>query len=527
MKRFSPPSIALLAAILGIPGISGCRSAPDPQIKMIPPPRVELSPPPVTLPAPSIEVVSLPGPSHPNVAIRIAFRAGAADDPPGREGITALAAEVMAEGGTEKLTSAEIHRALYPMAAEIDAQTDEEMTVFAGRVHKDHLARFLPILVDAVAHPRWDPKEFERLREDALNDVERRLRTSDDENLGKAALQWLLYGRHPYGHYEGGSVAALKAVTLDELKAHAQKVFTRSRLIIGVAGGYPAGTEDQIQQILASLPIGDLPSARIPPAPPQNEPRVLLVEKEADSIAISMGHPYMLRRGDSDFPAMRLALSAFGEHRQFNGRLMDRLRSVRGLNYGDYAYVESFVQDGGTTYPEPNVPRTFQMFSIWVRPVEEKNALFALRAALYETQKLVTDGLSKEEVERTKKFLAGYSLLFTQTDARRLGFAMDDRFYKTPDYQKSMREGFTNATVEQVNSAIRKWIDPKQLHIVLVTRDAAKTKRELLSGAPTPIHYDVTVPKAVLDEDKRIESMPLGLKESDIEVVKAGELFEK
>ena len=54
--------------------------------------------------------------------------------------------------------------------------------------------------------------------------------------------------------------------------------------------------------------------------------------------------------------------SYFGEHRTFSGLLMNKMRGDRGLNYGDYAYIESFIQDGGSRFPVPNIPRR-QQFS--------------------------------------------------------------------------------------------------------------------------------------------------------------------
>ena len=50
------------------------------------------------------------------------------------------------------------------------------------------------------------------------------------------------------------------------------------------------------------------------------------MEKISDSTAISIGMPWNLSHKDRDWPAMSVARSAFGEHRQLNGRLMQRLR---------------------------------------------------------------------------------------------------------------------------------------------------------------------------------------------------------
>src|SRR5438045_1968064 len=100
-------------------------------------------------PAPAaaeIPLVALPAAGHPTVAFRLAFQAGAVDDPAGKEGLTELTALVMAEGGTEKLDVSELKVALFPFAAEQDFLLDKEETVFVGRCPADAVSRYLPIL---------------------------------------------------------------------------------------------------------------------------------------------------------------------------------------------------------------------------------------------------------------------------------------------------------------------------------------------------------------------------------------------
>ena len=134
-----------------------------------------------------------------------------------------------------------------------------------------------------------------------------------------------------------------------------------------------------------------------------------------------------MTRKDPDFYPLTVARSYLGEHRTFNGVLMNQLREVRGLNYGDYAYIENFIQDGWTTFPLPNIARRQQHFEIWLRPVPPHNGLFALRAALYETDKLIRDGIPQAGFEATKTFLMNYSNLWAQDVSRRLGYAIDAR----------------------------------------------------------------------------------------------------
>ena len=59
-----------------------------------------------------------------------------------------------------------------------------------------------------------------------------------------------------------------------------------------------------------------------------------------------------------------------------------------------------------------------------------QNSLFALRAALYETDKLIRDGIPQSGFEATKTFLANYANLWAQDVSRRLGYAIDARAHR-------------------------------------------------------------------------------------------------
>ncbi len=468
-------------------------------------------------------VIAINEPENPLVAFRFLFHTGSVDDPAGQEGITSLAASIMTDGGTEKLTSAELLEALFPMAADLSLRMDKEVTIFTGRVHKDHLDGFLAIMQDVLLHPRWDPKEFERLRDLQVSSIENELRSNDDETFGKETLEWMLYKGHPYGHPVDGTVAGVKSLDLAKVRAHAAKVFTSNRLTIGLAGGFPKDLPDRLKAAFAKLPEGPVPVV-IADATPSG-PRVVIVEKEAPATAISMGYPFALRRTDANFAPFWLGISAFGEHRQSAGRLFQALREKRGLNYGDYAYAEYFRQEGGGSYPRVNVGRSRQQFSIWIRPVEHQNRVFAIRTALWEVDKLLKNGLTDEEITRAKGFLDGYTRLWEMTTSRRIGFALDDAFYGTSNHLDNSRKRFTTATAGQVNAELRKWIDPSKLRFAIITTDAEAMKRALTSGEPSPIDYPTPKSDEVLAEDKRFIGMPLGLKPEDVMIVKAGDMF--
>ncbi len=523
------PSATDAARKLGAPAASG--AGPEAMIAPVTPTAAATPLPPPGQPGP----VLLPPSGQPLVSIQLRFRTGSVDDPDGQAGISALAAEVMFEGGTETLTSQQLREALFPYAADWSVRVDKEQTTFAIRVHRDGLEKVAGLLTDALTHPRWDPAEFARLRDAVVNDIEKRLRQGDDENLGKEALGELMFAGHRYGWLTSGHVGDLRSLDAPRGACPCGTGLHPRPPLDRHCRGLPRDLQARLTAALQALPATGAPAPVLTWAVPRR-PRFLLVEKQTDSMAISIGAPWALGRGDPDWAAMTVARSAFGEHRQFNGRLMQRLREVRGLNYGDYAYLEAFVQEGGQApTAQTGRARRQQAFSIWIRPVQNENALFALRAALYELQRsLGEEPFSDAEVARTRSFLDGYLLLFAQTDARKLGYALDGQFLGVNDFLARWRASVPAITTAQANEAWRRWVHPEQMQIVIVTPDATALKKAILANAPSPIHYPKDaqgkpreVPKAVSDADAIIAAFPLGAQgDEDVRIVKVNALFE-
>jgi zinc protease len=206
---------------------------------------------------------------------------------------------------------------------------------------------------------------------------------------------------------------------------------------------------------------------------------------------------------------------------------MNHLRGNRGLNYGDYAYVENFIQDGWSTFPLPNILRRQQHFEIWLRPVPPANSLFALRAALYETDKLIREGIPEAGFQATKTFLMNYADLWIQDISRRLGYAMDSAIVGK-DLIKELHERLPKMKKAEVDRVIKKYLGIDKLAIAIVTDKGAEVRSKLVDGVPTPITYDTAgTPPEILAEDKVIEKFPLPVKADNVKVVPVDQLFEK
>ena len=460
----------------------------------------------------------------PLVNFRIVVHSGAAADPEDKAGLAALTSAVLSKGGTKEQSYDEIVEALFPMASSVGTQIDKEMTVFHGTTHRENLEAYYEILRSMLLEPGLREDDFRRLTDEATNFLRTALRGNNEEELAKEFLYKKIYGGHPYGRQNVGRVSAIKAMTLDDVRAFYEKHYTRGNITIGLSGGYPEGFPEKVAADFSKLPGGRPDPVELPKPGTASKLRVSIIEKDTRGTHIVLGFPIDVTRSSPDWPALKLVQSYFGQHRSSKSHLFQRIRGIRGMNYGDYAYIEYFPRGMFLTQPEPNLGRRQQIFHIWIRPVEPQSGMFALRIALYELDKLVREGLSEEDFSATRDFLSKYVNLLTQTESSRLGYALDSEFYGIGEFNGFLKSALHDLTVDKVNEAIRKHLRADNLDIVVITKDATGFRRALRSGRPSKIEYVSPKPQEILDEDKIIGRYRVNL--GSIEIIPADSIFE-
>lgn len=352
------------------------------------------------------------------------------------------------------------------------------------------------------------------------------LRADNEEELGKERLQQNLFAGTPYGHTTLGSVAGIEAITPDDVRAFWKSAHTRANLTVGINGDAPDELVARLKAELGKLPAG--PTLPPPYGVAAKRPRgieVEIIQKETRATAISFGHPIEVTRSHPDFAAFHLARTWLGEHRSSTSHLYQRIREKRGMNYGDYAYVEAFPGGMFTMLPNPGVPRRSQIFEVWIRPVVPVNAHMALRIAIWELDKLTRDGMTQADFEATREYLMKNVFVMTATQNQQLGYALDSKWYGIPEYTAFMREKLGKLTLADVNAAIRKHLSSKDLSVVIVTKDAKGLADKLVADELSPITYDAPKDAKLLDEDKVIGALKLGIKPENVKITPVDEVF--
>jgi zinc protease len=502
--------------------------------------------------SPQADVVTLPS-SSPLYAIRIMVRAGSADDAPGREGTANLVAEMLIEGGfgdpKDPVTKEKVAEITRPWgeAATPSVRVDKQSTTFMMRVPADALPRFIAqVLRPMMNRPLWLPVEIDRLRRETLVEIESNLRLEQQELLGLLTLDNYVLEGTPLQTLSVGTVQGLKAITRKDLEAFYRAHYHRGNIVVGITAGTGAAADSVAAALPAARAQGPMPLAAEPgmqkvSAPKQLNGRHMLIVTMPNAIAtgIHVGFPYAVTRNHPDYWPLFVANVFFGTHRDEFGRLYQEIRSERGYNYGDYSYVEYLSGRPFSLFPPPNSPRRQQYFSIWVRPVGHQYAHFITKAITAELERFVKHGMTAEELELTKVKGRTLYLNYAENGERRVGYALDDAFYgmRENGYLDQMLRSIDAVTLEQVNTAIKRHLQARNLKYVIVTSD--DTGRQLADDianntnaqSKTLAEYHIAEPvtpekEELLQQDKEWLAYHLNIVSENIRVVPSQQLFE-
>ena len=462
----------------------------------------------------------------PQLSIKLQFAAGSAHDPKGKEGLATLAAELVTDAGSTDMRIDEIQKAFYPMAASFSANVDREVTTFTLRIHRDNWKAFCDIALPMLLTPGLRDDDFKRNKDGVSNALKQDLRADNEEELAKERLQQNLFGGTPYGHPSLGSLAGIESITPEDVRAFWKTAYTRANLTVGVNGDAPDELIARLKEELGALPAG--PALPAPAGVAARKPsgiEVEIIQKETRATAISFGHPIEVTRSHPDFAALYLARTWLGEHRSSTSHLYQRIREVRGMNYGDYAYIEAFPGGMFTMMPNAGVPRRSQIFEVWIRPVVRSTRRWLCGSPSTRSTSSSPTACPRPISSATREYLMKNVFVMTATQNQQLGYALDSKWYGIPEYTAFMRGKLATLTRAEVNAAVRRHLSPRDLSVVIVTKDAKGLADKLVADEFSPIAYDAPKPKELMDEDKVIGARKLGIKPENVKITPVDDVF--
>ncbi len=143
---------------------------------------------------------------QPVVTLRLLVRAGAAQDPDGKQGVAVLAAALLDQGAGTR-SAAAIADAIDTIGGGLTTGAGSDLSVADVLVMKDSLAFGFDLLADVVRRPAFDQAELDRQRQQALSGL--KVNYEDPDYVASLVFDRLVYGFHPYGLPNTGTPESL------------------------------------------------------------------------------------------------------------------------------------------------------------------------------------------------------------------------------------------------------------------------------------------------------------------------------
>jgi predicted Zn-dependent peptidase len=143
-----------------------------------------------------VRVAVVPAHALPVVQLRVLVRAGSGYGP--APGVAEVTADMLKDGGTRALSSAELLRRVETLGANLSVHTDFDATVLGMGITKDHLAEALALLAQVVREPRFDEGELKKGKARATDEAEDAARSNGSFGAMRVIFRELFPDKHPY-----------------------------------------------------------------------------------------------------------------------------------------------------------------------------------------------------------------------------------------------------------------------------------------------------------------------------------------
>ena len=404
-----------------------------------------------------IKVTLLPKKTRGSIVnLRLNFRYGNAEALKG----LAVAAELMPQmlnRGSEHMTRQQITDELNNYRAQLRVSGTPGVLSLSVQTSRENVAKVLEIVKEVMKHPLFPKEELEIIREEQIAQINQQM--SDPIALAMTNVSRKI---SPYPVDDPRYVPTMdeeaervKAVTVEQIKDVYSHMLSSAVGELTIVGDFdPELVLPAVDEFTTGW-SSDVKFERLARVSVNNEKgdreQILTPDKPNAAYIAAMTIP--MRDDHPDYAALSIGNFVLGSS-GLSSRLGDRLRQKEGLSYSVQSSLQPSAVDERTT---------FFLFAI----SNPDNAPKVHEAIQDELKKLLDNGITAEELEAAK---AGYlqEQQVQRTEDRAIVQTLESYAFIGRDmkFVAEFEDRISKLTVEEVNAALKKHIDPQRLFIV-------------------------------------------------------------
>jgi predicted Zn-dependent peptidase len=299
-----------------------------------------------------LRVLTARAPGLHSAMIALYVRAGSRHETAAQNGVSHFLEHLFFRGSLAWPDTVAMNAAVESAGGSLNGITARDHGCYYTPIHPDEVGTGLAILGDLIRRPLLKEMDVERevILEEILDEVDADGRDIDPDNLSKR----IVFGDHPLGYKIAGTPEIVRRLSRREVRAHHQRFYAGSNLVLAVAGPVRASEVEELAEAhLGLLPRGKA-STDLTPPPWPGGPRLEIVEHDDAQAEFSLSFPCPPER-HPDYPVHLCIRRILDDG--LSSRLPFEIVERRGLAYSLHAGIDTFADAGMTVVDGACAPR--------------------------------------------------------------------------------------------------------------------------------------------------------------------------
>lgn len=400
------------------------------------------------------------------VTFTLTLRFGTGETLKGKRGAVELLGIMMGRG-TQKLDYSAIEDEKVRLRLQASVSSTLGLLQISAKTKREFLPESVALIGDIIRSPRFEGSELEVIRRQIVTGLEQS--STDPQSLGRRSVDRRLTP-YPKGHVLAvqsidEEIEMYRSVTIEEIAAlHREFIGSHAGEVTAVGDFDVESFKALIKEQLDGLEV-DQPYVRVDrPAHPEIPGSLEAIETPDKENAVYRASLQVnLSDSDPEFAALELGNFILGGG-SLSSRLGNRVRQQEGLSYGIASY----------TLPRSKDSRVDFTVAAITNPGKKDRLIEVINEELIRIRE---EGITETELKEAKAAYLQAARVRRSDDGALNQELLSSLFNeRTLQHVADHEQNISDATLEAVNAAIRKYIDPERL-VISVAGDFAKAQQ--------------------------------------------------